>query len=60
MVELEAQLQQQSALDVGAREARVAGHAADGAEQDGVVPLDRVEVVVGQHVAGVEVALGTE
>ena len=37
-------------------EARVAGHAADGAEQDRVVRRDGREVVVGQHVAGLEVA----
>ena len=36
------------------------GHAADGAEQDRVVLLDRGEVVVGQHVAGLEVARRAE
>ena len=37
VVEGEAQLQQQPALDDAARELRVARVAADGAEQDGVV-----------------------
>ena len=35
-------------------EARVAGHSADGAEQDRVVRLDRREVGVGERVAGLE------
>ena len=60
VVELEAELEQEPALDVRARETRVARHSADGSEQDRVVLLDRLEVVVGQHVARLEVACGAE
>ena len=42
------------------RQVRVAGLAADGAEQDRVVLADLVEHGVGQHLAGGEVALGAE
>ncbi len=60
VVELEAQLQQQPALDVRVLQPRVAGHSADGAEQDRVVRLDRVEVGVGERVAGLEEARGAQ
>ena len=60
VVELEPQLQQQSALDVRVLQARVAGHSADRAEQDRVVPLDRVEIGIRQRVAGLEEACGSE
>ena len=60
MVELEAQPQQQAALEDARRQVRVAGLAAHGAEEDRVVLADLVEHGVGQHLAGREVALGAE
>ena len=60
MVELEPQLQQQAALDVRVLQARVARHSPDGAEQDRVVLLDRVEVGIRERVAGLEEARGSE
>ena len=60
VVEREAQLQQQPALDVRVREARVARNAPDGPEQDRVVLGDRGEVVIGEHVTGLEEACGAE
>ena len=60
MVELEAQPEQQAALEDAGRQVRVAGLAADRAEQDRVVPADLVEHRVGEHLAGGEVALGAE
>ena len=48
MVELEAEPQQQAALEHAARHARVA----DRAEQDRVVPLDLLEHRVGQRLPG--------
>ena len=60
MVELEAQPQQQPALEDAGRQVRVAGLAADRAEQDRVVLADLGEHGVGQHLAGGEVALGAE
>ena len=41
VVELEAELEQQAAFDVRVFQARVAGHSADGAQQDRVVAGDR-------------------
>ena len=55
VVELEAQLQQQPSFDVGVRQTRVAGLAADRAEQDRVVRADRVQVLVGERVARLQV-----
>ena len=60
MVELEAQPQQQAALEDAGRQVRVAGLAADRAEQDRVVLADLREHRVGQHLAGREVALRAE
>ena len=60
VVELEAQPQQQAALEDAGRQVRVAGLAADRAEQDRVVLADLGEHGVGQHLAGREVALGAE
>ena len=60
VVELEAQPQQQPALEDARRQVRVARLAADRAEQDRVVAADLVEHGVGQHLAGGEVALGAE
>ncbi len=57
VVEQEAHIQQQAAFeDARGDETRVA----DGAEQDRVVLTDRVELGVGQKIAGLVVALGTE
>ena len=60
MVEGEAEPEQQAALDVRVLEPRVARGAADGAEEDRVVPADRRQLVVRQHVTGREVARGAE
>ncbi len=60
VVEREAELEQQAALDVGADQPRVARHSADGAQQDDVVRGDGRQLVVGQHIAGRQVARGTE
>ncbi len=60
MVELEAQPQQQAALEEAGGQVRVTGLAADGTEQDRVVPADLLQHGVGQHLAGGEVALGAE
>ena len=60
VVELEAQPQQQPALEDAGRQVRVVGLAADGTQQDRVVPADLREHRVGQHLAGREVALGAE
>ena len=60
MVELEPQLQQQAALDVRVLQTRVAGHSPDRAEQDRVVARDRVEIGVGERVAGLEEACGSQ
>ncbi len=60
VVEGEAQLQQQPALDDAARELRVARVAADGAEQDGVVLGELLEGLVAENLAGREVVRGTE
>ena len=56
LVEVEAQLQQQAALEHARRHGRVA----DRAEQDRVVPGQLVEHRVGQHLAGAEVAGGAQ
>ena len=56
LVELEAQLEQQTALEHAGRHARVA----DRAEQDRVVLGQLAEHRVGQHLAGAVVARGTE
>jgi hypothetical protein len=55
VVEREAQLQQQAALDDAALQPRVARVAADRAQQDRVVRRQGREVVVGEDVAGLEV-----
>ena len=60
VVELEAELEQQAALEDARRQVRVVGLAADRSEQDGVVLADLAEHGVGQHLAGREVALGAE
>ena len=60
MVELEAQPQQESALEDPGRQVRVARAAADRAEQDRVVLPDLGEHGVRQHLAGGEVALGAQ
>ena len=60
MVELEAQPQQQPALEDARRQVRVARLAAHGAEEDRVVLTDLLEHGVGQHLTGREVALGAE
>ncbi len=60
MVEREAQLQQEPALDDPAGEPGVARVTADGAEQDGVVLGDGRHVVVGEDVPGLQVPRGTE
>ena len=60
MVELEAQPQQQPALEDAGRQVRVVRLAADRAEQDGVVLPDLGEHGVGQHLTGGEVALGAQ
>ena len=54
VVELEPQLQQQAALDVGILQTRVSRHSPDRAEQDRVVTLDRLEVGIRERVAGLE------
>ena len=56
VVELEAQPQQQPALEHARRHARVA----DGAEQDRVVPAQLAEHRVGQHLAGAVPARGAQ
>ncbi len=60
MVEREAKLEQQAALDDAAGELGIARVATDRAEQDHVVLSDRVEVVVGEDVAGREVVARAE
>ena len=60
MVELEPQPQQQPALEDAGGEAGVTRLAADGSEEDRVVPADLGEHGVGQHLAGREVALGPQ
>ncbi len=60
MVELEAQPEQQPALEDPRREALVPRPAADRAEQDRVVLPDLGEHGVRQHLAGGEVPLGAE
>src|SRR6478672_10180399 len=60
VVELEAQPQQQPALEDPGREVRVAGLATHRAEQDRVVPANLVEDRVREHLAGREVPLRAE
>ena len=60
MVELEAQPQQQPALEDARRQVGVVGLAADRAEQDHVVLAHLGQHRVGQHLTGGEVALGAE
>ncbi len=60
VVEREAQLEQQAALDDAAREARVAGVAADRAEEDRVVLREGRQVGVREDLPGLEEVAGAE
>ena len=60
VVEGETEPQQKAALDQAARETRVPWISADGAEQDGVVSLERVESRIAQDLARGEIVRGTE
>ena len=60
MVELEAQPQQQPALEDARGQPGVPRLAADRTQQDRVVLADLAEHGVGQHLAGGEIALGPE
>jgi hypothetical protein len=60
VVEREPQLQQETPLDVRARQAGVARHAADRSEQDGVVRRDGLQVGIRQDVARLQVAVRAE
>lgn len=60
MVELEAQPQQQPALEDAGREVRVTGFAADCAEQDRILATDLGQHRVGKHLAGCQITLGAQ
>ena len=60
MVEREAELEQQSPLEDPGRQVRVTRLAADGPEQDRVVPAHLVQHAVGEHFTSGEVPLGPE